>query len=108
MPRDVVLTEDAERDLAALVEYIARTDTPANANRVLDRVLEVTDSLANKAERGSAPKELRALGITEYRQVFFKPYRIIYRIQANQVVVYVIVDGRREMQALLARRMLGA
>jgi toxin ParE1/3/4 len=47
------------------------------------------------------------LGIKEYRQAFFKPYRIIYRVIDEQVVVYVIADGRRDMQTLLSRRLLG-
>jgi hypothetical protein len=51
--------------------------------------------------------ELRLLGIKEYRQAFFKPYRIIYRVIGEQVVVYVIADGRRDMQTLLSRRLLG-
>jgi toxin ParE1/3/4 len=59
-------------------------------------------------ERGSYPKELLALGIKEYRQTFFKPYRAIYRIVGRRVYVYLIADGRRDMQSLLARRLLGA
>lgn len=58
-------------------------------------------------ERGSFPKELVAIGIREYREIHFKPYRIVYRIMDARVFVYLIVDGRRDMQALLLRRLLG-
>ena len=51
---------------------------------------------------------LLALGIKEYRQVFFKPYRMIYRVIGKQVYIHLIVDGRRDMQSVLARRLLGA
>jgi hypothetical protein len=51
---------------------------------------------------------LRSLGICEYRQLFFKPYRLIYRVHAKRVVVYVVSDGRRDMESLPARRLLGA
>lgn len=54
------------------------------------------------------PKELLALGIKEYRQTSFKPYRLIYRVVSSQVVIYLIVDGRRNMESALARRLLGA
>jgi toxin ParE1/3/4 len=64
--------------------------------------------LSKFPERGVYPKELIALGIREYREVFFKPYRIIYRIKDKNVYVLLIVDGRREMQSLLRRRMLNA
>ena len=36
-----------------------------------------------------------------------KPYRVIYRVVGSQVVIYLIVDGRRDMQSVLARRLLG-
>ncbi len=75
---------------------------------VLDRIQKVIDTLATFPERGSYPKELLALGIREYRRTFFKPYRVIYRIIGQDVYVYLIADGRRDMQALLERRLLGA
>lgn len=103
----VVLTEGAEQDLEALFNYIAEFDCLANANRLLDQLLEITQSLSHLPERGSHPKELLGLGIKEYRQVFFKPYRLIYRVYNQQVVIYLIADGRRDMPSLLGRRLLG-
>jgi toxin ParE1/3/4 len=57
-------------------------------------------------ERGSYPKELVERGIKKYRQTFFKPYPAIYRVTGSQVIIYLIADGRREMQTVLARRLL--
>lgn len=102
----VSLTEDAARDLEDLFDYIADHDDPAKANDVLDRIEETVESLATFPERGSHPKELLSLGIREYRQAFLRPYRVIYRIVGQVVYVYLIVDGRRDMQTLLARRLL--
>lgn len=106
MRYEVFLTEDALRDLEELRDYIAEFDAPSKADHVLDRIEEVLKSLAQFPERGSPPRELLALGIRDYRQTFFKPYRVIYRVVRKRVYVYLIVDGRREMQALLVRRLL--
>jgi toxin ParE1/3/4 len=108
MRREVVLTADAEADLERLYRHLAEHDSKSSAEYVLGRLLEVSESLAQHPERGSVPKELRSLGMTQYRQVFFKPYRLIYRIHAERIVIYLIADGRRDMQTLLAQRMLGA
>ncbi len=102
----VLLTQGAEQDLEALYDYIAEFDRQANANSVLDRLGRVVSDLALFPERGSYPKELLALGIKEYRQTSFKPYRVIYRVLDRQVLIYLIVDGRRDMQSLLSRRLL--
>jgi toxin ParE1/3/4 len=107
MTYEVVLTKDAERDLEDIYCYVAEHDSPVNADHVLERLLEATEALRTFPDRGSCPRELRSLGISEYRQVIFKPYRVIYRIHAGYVVVYIIADGRRDMQSLLARRLLG-
>jgi toxin ParE1/3/4 len=104
---EVLLTEDAEQDLESIYDYIAEFDCKANADYVLDRLLEVVESLAAFPERGAYPKELVALGIRDYRQTAFKPYRVIYRVMGQKVYIYLIADGRRDMQSLLARRLLG-
>ena len=105
---EVLLTEGAEQDLEAIQDYISEFDCVANANHVLDALMDVVESLSKYPERGSYPKELVGLGIKEYRQTFFKPYRVIYRVTGSQVIIYLIADGRRDMQAVLARRLLGA
>jgi len=105
---EVLLTQGAERDLEGIHDYIAEFDGVANANDVLEQLMEVVQSLARFPERGSYPKELVALGIKEYRQTLFKPFRVIYRVNGNQVIIYLVADGRRDMQAVLARRLLGA
>lgn len=107
MSYKVLLTHGAERDLEAIYDYIAENDTQVSANYVLDKLMEVSESLADYPLRGSYPKELLSLGIREYRQAHFKPYRLIYRVSGKQVMVYIIADGRRDMQTLLTRRMLG-
>jgi toxin ParE1/3/4 len=101
----VLLTRGAEQDLDAIVSYIARTDGSLRAEHVLDQLLVVTGQLSTLPERGSVPRELMSLGIKDYRQVFFKPYRIIYRISGAQVIIFVIVDGRRNLQIILADRL---
>ena len=106
MPLAVFLTEDAEGDLAELYDYIALHDAPQKADYVLDRIEKAFARLSEFPERGAHPKELLALGIREYREIFFKPYRIIYRVMGKNVYVLLITDGRRDMQTLLQWRLV--
>jgi toxin ParE1/3/4 len=108
MPFAVFLTDDAVRDLDELYDYIALHDAPQKANYVLDQIERVFSRLSEFPERGAHPRELMALGIREYREIYFKPYRIIYRVIDKNVFVLLIVDGRRDMQTLLQQRLLGA
>lgn len=104
----VLLTHGAEQDIEAIYDHIAQYDSVAHADYVLDALMQAVERLARLPERGSYPRELAALGIKEYRQVMFKPYRVIYRISGKNVIIHLIADGRREMQSVLASRLLGA
>ena len=108
MKHSVQLTEDAADDLADIVDYVAASDGPLRARRVLDQFESTRGKLEELPARGAHPPELIALGIRDYREVFFKPYRVTYRVESPIVWVYVIADGRRDMRQLLARRLLGS
>lgn len=105
---EVRLTQGAEDDLAALHDYMCVHRSPEEADMLLDQVLEKVEGLEHFPERGSIPKELELLGIREFRQLVLGPYRLIYRIVGTAVFISVIADGRRDMQALLERRLLGS
>lgn len=105
---EVLFTAGAERDLQAIYDYVAEFDSTANAASLQDKLLDAAQSLQTAPERGGYPKELLSLGIRDFRQSNYKPYRIIYRVLGLQVYVYMIADGRREMSSLLMRRLLEA
>lgn len=102
----VMLTRDAVRDLEELDDYLAASDSVTKADHVLDRIATVLQRLSESPQRGSRPQELLSLGLTEYRQVFFKPYRIIHTVRDRDVFVLLVADGRRDMESLLQRRLL--
>ena len=102
----VLLVEDAERDIEDIHSYIALDDSPERADRVLDALEELCNSPAELPARGNVPKELRDLGITQYREVHHAPYRVIYQILGDEVVIHCVLDGRRDMESLLQRRLL--
>jgi toxin ParE1/3/4 len=104
----VLLTQGAEQDVESIYDHVCESDGVANANKVLDGLAAAVVSLATFPARGSYPKELLGLGIKEYRQAFFGPYRMIYRVVERRVFVYVVADGRRDLQSLLTKRLLGA
>lgn len=76
------------------------------ADALLDDLLASIATLERFPERGAIPDELAKLGMREFRQLVFQAYRLIYRVIGDEVYVLLIADGRRDMQALLERRLL--
>jgi len=107
MKYPVLLTRDARNDLEDIYDYIAAADSSQQAEVRLGELNEALASLSHFPERGACPYELQEMGIRTFRQNFLKPYRIIYQVIEKQVIVFLIADGRRDMQTLLLRRLLG-
>ena len=79
-PYDVLLTDSAVRDLEELDEFILINDSLESADYILGKLEEVIATLKKCPEHGNYPPELAALGIQDYREISFKPYRVIHRI----------------------------
>ena len=90
MPFTVFLTADAARDLEELYDYIALHDASRKADCVLEQIEKAFSKWSEFPERGAYPKELLALGIRENREIFFKPYRINYRVKDKNIYVLLI------------------
>lgn len=103
----VELTQGAEDDLEAIYDYLAENASEEVAVELLDAFLEKIQTLEQFPLRGGIPNELQSLGIRDFRQVLMSPYRLIYRVAKGTVFIMVLADGRRDMQALLERRLLG-
>lgn len=102
----VQLVEDAEQDLIDIYRYVATHDSVEKAAHLLDRLESLCARLAGLPKRGHIPPELGRIGVTAYREVYFKPYRVIYEVIGQDVFIHCVLDGRRDMQSLLQRRLL--
>jgi toxin ParE1/3/4 len=105
---EVRLTQGAEQDLESLYDYLAEQRGADTAQALLDSLLARAEALERFPDRGGVPAELDRLGIRTFRQLVHPPYRIVYRVSGQEVFVLLIADGRRDMQALLERRLLGS
>ncbi len=102
---NVIWSESAARDLEDIARYIAR-DSPGNARRVVKRLRDHAAKLWSLPDRGRIVPELLELGLRGWRELIVRPYRIVYRISGEIVLVEVVFDGRRDAAALLADRLL--
>jgi toxin ParE1/3/4 len=98
----------ARQDLREIHAYISKNDSLKNADYVAQEIVRVALTLREFPDRGTYPPELLRMGSRVYRQLFFKPYRVLYRVRAKTVYIAVIADSRRNMASLLARRLLGS
>ena len=103
----VVILDSARQDLGLILDYLAAHDSATAAVRLITAFADKVASLKRFPLRGSRPTELERVGVRDVHQLTIKPYRLIYRVVERRVFIMFIVDGRRDMQAFLERRLLG-
>ena len=90
--RSVVWAQSAYAALDEVVAYIAQ-DSRQAALQVLERTLDTAADLGTLSERGRIVPELDDPAI---REVFVHRYRLLYRIEADRVVVIALLHGARD------------
>ena len=100
----VLWTSVAERDLKAIIEYIA-ADSPRNALEILHRIKAQAAGLQALPERGRVVPELQDQGIVQYRELIIPPWRLIYRISTREIYVLSVIDSRQNVEDILLKRM---
>lgn len=78
MKYEVRITNVAREDLYSIYRYVANNDLRGKADHLLGNIERAMASLETMPSRGSFPPELQRWGIFDFREIFFKPYRIIY------------------------------
>lgn len=103
----VRLTRTAFSDLDEIADHMAQLRGLDAADALLDRLREHTNRLDRFPLRGPVPKELDGTGRSDIRQTATGPYRIFYKVADDSVSVFMIVDGRRDIETLLTARLVG-
>jgi toxin ParE1/3/4 len=97
---------DAEEDLFDIYKYVYLNDSEDDAEKLYENLYKKCLSLQLFPKRGRIVPELSLLAIEDFLEIFYKSYRIIYKIVRDEVFIYCILDGRREIQKLLQGRLL--
>jgi plasmid stabilization system protein ParE len=64
------------------------------------------NSLKYFPERGRRVPELLDKNIKDYRELIETPWRIIYKIENNDVNIITTIDGRRNVQDILTKKLM--
>ena len=105
----VVFTGASRQDLDEIADYIANLHSVRQALYVVSEIRKRVETLKVFPDRGTRLPELVDLGAggtMDYRQLHWKPYRIVYFDCGKVVNIMLIADGRRDMPALLMKRLV--
>jgi addiction module RelE/StbE family toxin len=101
----VLIPSNVVNDIQEIVDYIAENNA-AIALQILDKLETRINSLKDYPERGRVVPELLNQNIVEYREIIETPWRIIYKISGTNVFILTVLDGRRNVQDILLRKLM--
>lgn len=96
MARGLVWSTEAIEDIESIASYIER-DSAWYAKAVTSKIVETAESIPEFPEIGRIVPEI---GDPAIRERFVYSYRIIYRLEPEQILVAAVIHGSRLLQPL--------
>lgn len=102
---EVIWSQSAKFDLESIIEYI-KTDSIDIAKKIFFDIKEECENLNYFPKRNRIVPELQQIGILKYRELIYKRWRIIYKIEYTKVYILLVVDSSRNLEDILFQRLI--
>jgi toxin ParE1/3/4 len=90
----IIWTENALNDIDNIASYISK-DSEFYAKQFVKKLIKATLKLESFPEIG---KTIHELPQSDYREILFKKYRIIYRVNASKVYIITVHHSARLLE----------
>jgi len=102
---EVIWTENAQYDLEEIIEYI-KTDSIEVAKNIFFEIKEQCNNLSIFPESKRIVPELGHIGVLRYRELIYKRWRIVYKVENKKIYILAVVNSSRDIEDILFRRLL--
>ena len=102
---EIIITNNAEQDLNDIILFIAQRDLQIALN-IFEKLQTKIFSLRTFPEKGRVVPELYVHNILQYHELIENPWRIIYKIEKENVLIMTIIDGRRNVEDILLKKLI--
>ena len=101
----VIWTKSAELDLELIIEYI-KISSVNIAKKIFVEIKQESNKLHILPQRKRIVPEFQEIGIIKYREIIYKRWRIVYKIDEEKVYVLIVVDSSRNLEDILFQRLI--
>jgi len=95
----------AREDINEIIAFISQTNINY-AVKILDKIEDHVKQLVMFPEKYRIVPELERYGYLLYREIIVDYWRIIYKIENNYIYIMLVIDGRRNLEDLLLKKIL--
>ncbi|MEA3418831.1 MAG: type II toxin-antitoxin system RelE/ParE family toxin, partial [Campylobacterota bacterium] len=101
----VIWTDNVQYDLELIIEYI-KIDNVTIAKEIFFEIKNECDQLYYMPTRKRIVPELQQIGITKYREILYKRWRIVFKAEEDNVSVLIVADSSRNLEDILFQRLI--
>jgi len=105
MSYKIVWTKSAEMELNEIVDYIIENDGVDIANDIYCKIKERAELLAVNPELGRIVPDLAKMTV-KFREIIFKSWRFIYKVEKSTIKILLVIDGRRNIEDILYEKLI--
>ena len=102
---EVLWTKSAEYDLELIIQYL-KLDSVSIAKEIFNDIKKECENLYYFPQRKRVVPELQQIGIFKYREIIYKRWRIIFKIENQKVYILLVVDSSRNLEDILFQRLV--
>ena len=102
---EVLWTKSAEYDLELIIQYL-KLDSVSIAKEIFFELIKECENLYYFPQRKRVVPELQQIGIFKYREIIYKRWRVIFKIENEKVYILLVVDTSRNLEDILFQRLI--
>ena len=102
---EILWTKSAEYDLELIIQYL-KLDSVSIAKEIFFELIKECENLYYFPQRKRVVPELQQIGIFKYREIIYKRWRVIFKIENEKVYILLVVDSSRNLEDILFQRLI--
>ena len=102
---EILWTKSAEYDLELIIQYL-KLDSVSIAKEIFIELIKECENLYYFPQRKRVVPELAQIGIFKYREIIYKRWRVIFKIENEKVYILLVVDSSRNLEDILFQRLI--
>ena len=106
MKTEIIWSKDAGDELVEIISYVKYNTGKITAEKIYRKIInEITRVSENAGGRRLSPL-LREFGINDIHQLNISPWIIYYKVGKNTMEIISVIDGRRNLEEILYKKMI--
>ena len=106
MKPEIIWSKDAGDEFAEIISYIKYNTGKITAEKIYKRIINEVERVSENPGGRRVSPLLKEFGIPYIHQLNINPWIIYYKTSENKMEIISIIDGRRNLEEILYKKMI--